>query len=391
LALWGFRVLGILSIISMILAMHFQAEKKSIAYRAEIEAAKKIEQTLKQVSHDIRSPLSALTMTIEDAEGIPPAYSKIIKLSVQRINDLANNLLSKNIGQDDQEIKIQDEMLSPIIDSLVSEKRTIFSHQANVKIELDLSESYGIFSSVSASELKRVLSNLINNAVEALNDESGERHGAVNLKLTKSSENMALISIVDNGKGMSKSTLSKLGQEGFTQGKNKSDSGFGLGFFHAKNTIQSFGGNIEVVSNEGKGTTINILLPQVLPPQWFIGQIDLKKDQDVYVLDDDENMLKAWIDRFPVSIKTFRSGELFMNFINNLRSDNFIVLVDLELEGQNYSGVDIIQILKIESKSILVTSHADEKELQDTCTHSNIKLLPKLMASLIPIKADSLS
>lgn len=190
---------------------------------------------------------------------------------------------------------------------------------------------------------------------------------------------------------MSKSTLNKLGQEGFTKGKNGSDSGFGLGFFHAKNTIQSFGGNIEVISNEGKGTIINISLPLVSPPVWFIGQIALKKDQDVYVLDDDENMLKAWADRFPVTIKTFRSGELFMNFINNLRSDNFIVLVDLELEGQNYSGVDIIQILKIENKSILVTSHADEKELQDICTNSNIKLLPKLMASLIPIKADSLS
>ena len=159
---------------------------------------------------------------------------------------------------------------------------------------------------------------------------------------------------------------------------------------NTKNTIQSFGGNIEVVSNEGKGTTINISLPLVSPPHWFIGQIDLKKDQNVYVLDDDENMLKAWTDRFPVSIKTFRSGELFMNFINNLRADNFIVLVDLELEGQNYSGVDIIQILKIESKAVLVTSHADEKELQDICTNSSIKLLPKLMASLIPIKTDFL-
>ncbi len=388
LALWGFRVLGILAIVSMILAMHFQAEKKSIAYRAEIEAAKKIEQTLKQVSHDIRSPLAALKMTVEDAEGIPPAYSKIIKLSVQRINDLANNLLSKNDGQDDQAIKIQVEMLSPILDSLVSEKRAIFSQQANVKIELDLSESYGLFSELSASELKRVLSNLINNAVEALNEESGTKHGIVNLKITKTSENMALISITDNGKGMSKSTLNKLGQQGFTQGKKESGSGFGLGFFHAKNTIQSYNGNIEVISSEGKGTTINISLPLVSAPLWFIGQLEIKKDQSVYILDDDENMLKAWVDRFPIPIRTFRSGELFMNFITNLNSDNFIVLIDLELENQNYSGVDIIQILKIENKSILVTSHADEKELQEICTNSNIKLLPKLMASLIPIKAD---
>ena len=203
----------------------------------------------------------------------------------------------------------------------------------NVKIELDLSESYGLFSELSASELKRVLSNLINNAVEALNEESGTKHGIVNLKITKISENMALISITDNGKGMSKSTLNKLGQQGFNQGKKESGSGFGLGFFHAKNTIQSYNGNIAVISSEGIGTTINISLPLVSAPLWFIGQLEIKKDQSVYILDDDENMLKVWGDRFPIPIRTFRSGELFMNFITNLNSDNFIVLIDLELEN----------------------------------------------------------
>lgn len=388
-ALWGFRILGILAILSIMLAMHFQAEQKLISYRIEIDAAKKIEQTLKQVSHDIRSPLAALRMIVEDSDDIPPIVSRTIKLSVQRINDLANNLLSQNDSTIETTNTLQIAMLSPILDSLISEKRLIFTHQLNVKIDLDLSSSYGLFSYINTIELKRVLSNLINNAVEALNEVSGKKSGNIHLKIFKFNDDMATISIIDNGRGMSKAIVNNLGKKGFTEGKKEKGSGFGLGFFHAKNTIESFKGNIEVISTEGQGTTINISLPLSSQPAWFINEIELTKNQTIYVLDDDENMLKAWADRFPVPIITFRSGDSFMNAIKNLKSNNFIALIDLELERQHFTGLDIIKNLKIESNSILVTSHSEEKELQETCLKSNIKLLPKLMASLIPLKIEN--
>src|SRR5690606_32094731 len=59
LALWGFRILGLIAIGCISFAV------KAVT-RSELEVAKRMKSLALQVSHDIRSPLSALTMTLKD-------------------------------------------------------------------------------------------------------------------------------------------------------------------------------------------------------------------------------------------------------------------------------------------------------------------------------------
>ena len=51
---------------------------------------------------------------------------------------------------------------------------------------------------------------------------------------------MILISIVDNGKGIPGHVVKKIGEKGFSYGKTNQASGNGLGFYHAKEKINSF-------------------------------------------------------------------------------------------------------------------------------------------------------
>jgi signal transduction histidine kinase len=348
----------------------------------KVESANHIAQIASQVSHDIRSPLAALKMAMEEVENLPSDYRNMIRLSVQRINDIANNLLNDNktkVTTDKAQLEI--ELLAPLIDSLVSEKRMNYRQKTNINIEADLAKSYGLFAKVNSVELKRVLSNLINNSVEAM-DSSGE----VIVSVTETTDGKILLNVRDNGKGMPEQVLKKLGEKGFSHGKVGLDSGSGLGFYHAKETIESFGGKLEITSVSGEGTTISILLTKVAIPPWFVESLSLSSGERIFVLDDDESMLRAWSERLPLKTEAFTSGEEFSKSIMKLVSKDLLALVDYELLGQSQTGLELIQLLHIEKQSILVTSRFEEKELREKCNQLGVRLIPKMMAALIPIK-----
>jgi signal transduction histidine kinase len=121
--------------------------------------------------------LAALTSCLKNLPKIPEEDRILMRNAANRINDIANNMLlryeSKNMDASEiQKNKIW--LLSPLVESMVSEKRSQFMGS---QIELDSeisSDGFSAFAEFDASELKRVLSNLINNAFEAFPEKSGK-------------------------------------------------------------------------------------------------------------------------------------------------------------------------------------------------------------------------
>ena len=153
---------------------------------------------------------------------------------------------------------------------IISEKRIQFREKQNIEIESDISNGYGLFASMESLELKRIISNLLNNSIEALLSERGK----VKVSLQHLGE-FAVILVEDNGRGIPEHVLSQLGNEGVTFGKESTQSGHGLGLFHAINKIKEFGGEVKIESNVGVGTKIYLLIPKVASPSWFVEKLTL--------------------------------------------------------------------------------------------------------------------
>jgi signal transduction histidine kinase len=245
------------------------SNEKEIRTRVEVELKKAkldIEQTAElratselaaMVSHDIRSPLAALNMLLSQIDSIPESQRVLTRASVNRINDIGNALLEKGRNPDtkgrDQEVDI-----SSLIRSIVSEKQIQYQDKKDLIIEEDLRESDGKLVRMQSSEFSRVLSNLINNSIEAFYQEKGKVRIRSNYM-----NNCIQISISDNGRGIPESIIEKLGQRGFSFGKEAStNSGSGLGVYHAKKYIESIGGKFEIQSQVSIGTNIIISLPR---------------------------------------------------------------------------------------------------------------------------------
>ncbi len=363
-------------------------------------------QFAKQVSHDIRSPLAALSMATKSLNQIPENQRVMIRNSVQRITDIANTLLKykpnhqlpeNNQSSNEIPLQLQTEYLPALLDSIVSEKRVQYRENQFLQIDLTLNQNYACFANVDSRELKRVLSNLINNSVEAFENQKGK----INVDLKKISQNL-IIEISDNGKGIPEHILNKLGQLGITHGKENSDSGSGLGVYHAIQSVRKMNGQMKIESKQNQGTKITITLPEQNTPAWFMERINLTENAVLVSLDDDLSIHSIWENRLNLyrtqapglqhysftSIEEFKSWYSQKNVIDSslIAAKELFFVVDYEFLSQKENGLDVIQGLNIANQSVLVTSRYDEQSIRQKCYEINLKLIPKNMVEFVPIQ-----
>lgn len=348
-----------------------------------------------QVAHDIRSPLAAFDMVMRSAESMPEEHRIVIRSAVNRIRDIANQLINKSEestppregGDHDGEPSCQ--LISDLLEALITEKRMQYRGSMNVEIDLHLNEgAYGLHAKVQADQLKRVISNLINNSVEAM----PAHGGTVTLRLKRADTGHMHIEIADNGRGMPQEVLSLIGIQGLTSGKDGRNSGSGLGLYHAKTVVESWNGRLLIASPRGAGTTVTIELPMSAPPSWFVPSLRVPRGGCVAIVDDDSSIHSVWEQRLKAadaSVAHFSDLDQFKNWATEglAPGKDVLCLVDYEFLGAQATGLDAIEEMGIASQSILVTSRSDEPSIQQRCSSKGIGMIPKSLAAFVPLQA----
>lgn len=335
-----------------------------------------------QVAHDIRSPLTAINMAFSDIASIPESKRVMIKNACTRINDIANNLLSQYVNNVDRQKNLINNIVSPemiyfAIENIVSEKNYEYSNK-KCNISLDSpNEAYFCFSKVNLAIFKRIISNLINNSIEAIGS-----NGVVKIEINCDAEFIE-ITITDNGCGIPNNILPKITEEGFSFGK-KTGAGFGL--FHAKHYIENINGSLTIKSEVGEGTTVTIALLQTNTPEWFCETLKIRHDYNIVILDDDPSIHDAWnqhfLKFFDIKIAHFSTASDLIEQ-TNLKAD--LYLVDYELLADQKNGLDVINDLNINHCSLLVTSCFEDSMVRNRCKSLGIKIIPKPYVPYIPI------
>jgi signal transduction histidine kinase len=229
---------GVLAAFSLLLAW---LGRRIESIRAE-ERAQVFFSISEQISHDVKSPLSALNLLggVIKRTGGP---ADLLLQSVKRIEDIVNDLrdqsetLSSRFGEKSK-FRV-DECVSQI----VAEKRLQHPDYAFSFASARQFETVG-----PSAQFGRVVSNLLNNAVEA-----SPEHSEIQVELTATGD----LTIRDHGRGIAHEDLTKLFAKGFTKNKKQ---GSGLGLFHARQVLNAINGKINLESKPGEGTTVRIAL-----------------------------------------------------------------------------------------------------------------------------------
>lgn len=208
----------------------------------------------KQLAHDIRSPLSTLNSIKKRIEIANPEVSRLLFLTIERINEIAETMLNKNRVGANKHHNSQPIAINDLISDIVFEKSAQFFNDSRIKIETLLEDSLDVKINVDSTELKRAISNLINNSIDSF-----EGKGGALIIQTKVFPDIVTIILQDNGCGIPAEIINRIGEKGFTHGKER---GNGLGLSHAKVTLKTFGGDLKISSTLHVGTQVEMILPR---------------------------------------------------------------------------------------------------------------------------------
>jgi len=240
------------------IAVDITEHKAMEARLAEARRLATIGEAAAMVGHDLRNPLQAIITGVylgrKGYESLPPDYAKVaeeyglvkwlslVEGEIEYMDKIVSDL-------QDYAVPLKPDLSQVNIAQLLKDALSKTQIPSNVNLSVHVDE--GLQLMIDPLLMKRVFSNLITNAVQAM-PEGGE----LTVDASKSDEE-ALVSFHDTGVGIPQEDFSKLFSPFFTT-KAK---GQGLGLPVCKRLVEAHGGEITVESRLGEGTTFTVTLP----------------------------------------------------------------------------------------------------------------------------------
>lgn len=242
----------------------------------ERERLASLGQLIGGIAHNLKTPIMSISGAAEGLTDLVKEYDSSI--DDPEVNSQDHHDIAKDMSEWIVKIKEYTEYMSDIItavkgqavtlsetenisfdiDELVKRVDILMKHELKnaliyMNVQMNAPKSTKIHGDINS--LVQVINNMISNAIQAYN---GKTEQNIDLILNKVDSNL-VISIKDYGCGLPQKVKEKLFKEMITtKGKN----GTGLGLYMSYSTIKAhFNGNITFESEEGKGTTFNIILP----------------------------------------------------------------------------------------------------------------------------------
>ncbi|MBQ7136633.1 MAG: HAMP domain-containing histidine kinase [Bacilli bacterium] len=217
----------------------------------ELEKEKMIRNSLFKITHEIKNPIAVckgyLDMVDLSNNKKIDKYIPIIKSEINRTLSLLDDYL------DFSKVKIEKDIIDIIM--LVEDTTRsmgVLLKDKNVLTEFDISDEE-VYMMADYNRLKQVLVNIIKNSMESKLE---YRQLIIKLKTEISKNNIKII-INDNGIGMSKEELERLGEAFYTTKPN----GTGIGVNLSKEIIERHNGTLTYSSEKYEGTTVTISFP----------------------------------------------------------------------------------------------------------------------------------
>ena len=243
-------ILGIFSLIFIFFYFAFLLEM-TYSYLRNYEIKKHDDTVIFQIAHEVKNPISVckgyLDMLDSKQQEKVDKYIPIIRSEMNRaltIMDDFLNLKRLTLHKDIMDLYLLLDDIESTVESILGNK--------NVTLKLPKMEEDELLLEGDYDRLKQVFMNLIKNAYEA-------NAKTIRIELFSKKDQIE-VHIIDDGDGISKQDLSKIGQIFYTT-KIK---GTGIGISMSKEIIKLHQGTIRYASSLGKGTKVTLTLPSKL-------------------------------------------------------------------------------------------------------------------------------
>jgi PAS domain S-box-containing protein len=363
-------------------------EKEALEMEKQIQRTQKLEsigQLAGGLAHDINNILNAISgytnlqnklLSNSDSN---TQYGKKIKLSIKRASTITQQLLNYAHKNDIKMIQFN-------VNTAIEEAVELLEHSINKKIKVSLNLAQRL-APIKADEtqLIQVFLNLGLNAAAVMSDggllsfTSTSVH--VSYETIKKHPDLKkgdyiLVTVHDDGTGMSADTLSKLFDPFFTT--KKIGEGTGLGLSVVYGIMRDHSAICAVDSTEGVGTTFSLYFPALTCENRPLKANDtVTKDQDkthiatvlhkkTILIADDEDMLLELFDEylyeFDCNVLLAHNGQEAIELFKKHQQDIDLILMDIRMPEMNgYDAMKHIHEINPKAKVIFLSGYSEEK------------------------------
>ncbi len=231
---------------------------ESAALLAQSEREEAWREMAKQVAHEIKNPLTPMRLTVQSFQRkFDPADPNI----KQKLDEYSKTLI--------QQIDTMTSVASAFSNfaSMPAQQNETLNVVKIVQLALEIfnepyitykSEEPYIVTRMDRTQLIRIITNLVKNAIQAIPED--EAAPLVEVKVFREGD-LAKIAVKDNGKGISIEDKNRIFEPKFTT----KSSGMGLGLGIIKNIVENYNGTITFKSEPGNGTEFLVVLPIINP------------------------------------------------------------------------------------------------------------------------------
>lgn len=230
--------------------------EESASMLAQSEREQAWREMAKQVAHEIKNPLTPMRLTVQSFERKFDPNDPDLK---QKLNDYSKTMI--------QQIDTMSSVASAFSNfaSMPAQQNENLNVVDVVELALDIfNEDYIVFESnieeiiskLDRTQLIRIITNLVKNATQSIPEDQEEKQVLVSVNEV---EDNVIISVKDNGIGISSENIDYIFEPKFTT----KTSGMGLGLGIIKNIIENYKGTITFETELGKGSTFMVSLPIV--------------------------------------------------------------------------------------------------------------------------------
>lgn len=357
--------------------LHESQETLIEAKKAEAKA-----QVAAQVAHDIRSPLTSMNLALNQLQQLVPSSGaemfSMLSHAVSRISGIVKRLTPKTGSSESNAMEIEAPRLT-LVDKVffdVAQEHALKIPRTQKFTINGFSTTPEVWGVVQVTEIQTALSNILNNACEALEDS-----GTIELSAQINGKEF-IVTISDNGKGIAPENLEKIFDRGISLDKI---GGSGLGLYQAKKALEWSGGKITIESTVNVGTQVRLILPIEKTPAITTLEVLLEKNQKLIVADDDPMIIDLWKKKYPeaLTFKNFTELEVALPALGEL--SNLVFVLD-QYAGDRESFTGLVFIEKYKVNAYLSTTEFDDPVIQEKVKMLKAKLIPKPQLAKVVVK-----
>ncbi len=243
-------VIGIITIMALIekIIENQKAREKLV----DSDRLNIISELAASISHEIRNPLTVTNgflQLLRDSKNITEKEQHYINFSLQelkRAEGIVSDFLS--LAKPQAENMVNTDLKEEI--DYVNNIMIPYAHIHQVDLQCSFTNTLTHY--MDKNQIRQCLINLYKNGIEAMKKDGG----TLSVLVSEQNGNI-VIQIKDTGCGMSEEEIQQIGKPYYSTKKE----GTGLGMMVAYSTIHKLNGNIEILSEKGKGTTFVITIP----------------------------------------------------------------------------------------------------------------------------------